>query len=115
MLLRIDENPNCEIVEGRVLTPRGDPRRVTHALRQRNGKEIWCPIIAWGEKGESGPATACKVDDSGEGTCYVVYGGTWGLRLKEPECDHAWSQDEPHQWGEAFLLLPPSGSDLKFS
>ena len=28
------------------------------------------------------PATACLVEDSGEGACYLVVGGEWGLRLR---------------------------------
>jgi len=60
------------------------------------------------------PAMARKVDDSGEGTCYLVYGGRWGLRLKDPRCQDPWSLDDPHQWGEAFLLLSADGADVRF-
>ena len=111
MFLRVEENPNCEAVEGRVFTERSAPQPVREVLRIRSGQEVWCPITGW----ESGPALACKVDDSGEGSCYLIYGGPGGLRLKEPSCEHAWSLDDPHQWGEAFLLLPPDGADLRFA
>jgi hypothetical protein len=114
MYLSVDENPNCPLIEPRVFQERSEPQPVTHVLRQREGEELWCPIVGWGANGKPAEALARKVDDSGEGTCYLVYGGRWGLRLKEPACDDAWSMDDPHQWGEAFLLLPAEGSDLRF-
>ena len=115
MFLRIEENPNCEGVEGRVFTERSAPRGVGSVLRIRDGREVWCDVVSWGENGAEGPPQACKVDDSGEGSCFLIYGGVSGLRLKEPGCGHAWSLRDPHQWGEPFLLLPPSGEDLRFS
>jgi hypothetical protein len=113
MYLSVDENPNCELPDARVFQERSEPQPLTHVLRMRGGKEVWCPIVAWGEKGEAGPAMARKVDDSGEGTCYLVYGGRWGLRLKDSDCQEAWDSRDPHQWGEAFLLLPADGADLR--
>jgi hypothetical protein len=115
MLLRVDENANCEAVEGRVFSERTQPQPITAVLRTRGGQEVWCPIVAWNEATPAGSALACKVDDSGEGTCYLIYGGTSGLRLKTPDCDHSWSLHDPHQWGEPFLLLPPDGADLRFA
>src|SRR4051812_30132620 len=113
MYLSVDENPNCELPDGRVLQERGEPVRVAEVLRQRAGQEVWCPIVSWEAQGASGPAWARKVDDSGEGTCYLVYGGRWGLRLKDPTCQDAWDLHDAHQWGEPFLLLPADGADLR--
>jgi len=115
MYLRTDENPNCEGIEPRVFQERTEPRTVTHILRTRDGREVWCPIVAWEDTGTTGPALARKVDDSGEGTCYLVHGGRWGLRLKDPACRDPWSLEDPHQWGEPFLLLPADGADLRFA
>lgn len=126
MFLRFEENPNTGFVDDRVFSEQSDSRVVTHVLRQRNGKDIWCPVTGLDGKGQPIPAKACKVQDSGEGTCYLVYGGSWGLRLREPtELRMApvadsrpgamlWSLEDPNQWAEPFLLLPPTGADLKF-
>ena len=105
MILTVDENPNCEMPDPRVIQERGDPRPISHVLRPRDGQEVWCSITAWDSTGAAGPALARKVDDSGEGTCYLVYGGRWGLRLNDPV---------GREWGEAFLLLPADGADLRF-
>ena len=114
MYLSVEESPNGEALDGRVFQERTAPRVVSEVLRNRGGKEVWCPIVAVEAGGETGPALARKVDDSGDGTCYLVYGGRWGIRLKEPACQDLWSFTDPHQWGEAFLLLPADGADLKF-
>lgn len=113
--LSIEENPNCELYDARVFQERSEPRPVTHVLRRRGDKEVWCPLTGLSANTAAGPALARKVDDSGEGTCYLVYGGPWGLRLKDPDCRDPWDLKDPHQWGEAFLLLPADGSDLKFA
>jgi len=112
--LSVDENPNCEMTDPRVFQERSEPQPVTQVLRQRGNKDVWCPVVSWEQEGAAGPALARKVDDSGDGTCYLVYGGRWGLRLKEPTCADPWSLDDTHQWGEAFLLLPADGADLSF-
>jgi hypothetical protein len=115
MLLTVDENPNCELDFARVLNERSEPRPLTHVLRIRGEKEVWCPITAWNETGSCGPALARKVDDSSDGTCYLIYGDRWGLRLKDPSCSDPWDLKDAHQWGEPFLLLPASGLDLRFA
>ncbi len=114
MYLVVEECSNCELTEARVFQERTPPRIVIEVLRTRGGKEVWCPIVAMETGGETGPAFARKVDDSSDGTCYLVYGGRWGIRLKDPSCRDPWSIPEPHQWGEAFLLLPANGAELKF-
>src|SRR5690242_10181650 len=98
MYLRVEENPNCEAVEGRVFMERGEPpRRVMAVLRQCQEKEVWCSVTALGVDAVEQPAWGRRVEDSGEGTCYLVYGGAWGLRLKDPGCSDPWSLEDPHQ------------------
>src|ERR1700690_2877655 len=120
MFLRFEENPNTGFVDDRVFQERSEPRAVTHVLRRRGGQEVWCAVTGLAAKGVPVPAFARKVEDSGEGICYLVYGGPWGLRLAEPTSaiqppppEILWSLDDPHQWGEPFLLLPGDGADLQ--
>jgi hypothetical protein len=114
MFLRFEENPNCGFVDDRVWVHETDPRIVTHILRVRNGQDTWCPVTGLNEKGEAIPAQGVKVQDSGEGTCWLVYGGSWGVRLKDPTNEGPWSLDDTQQWPEPFLLLPPEGNDIQF-
>ena len=115
MFLRFEDNPNTGWVDDRVFNTQTDPRAVKQVLRRRHGADVWCAVTGVDAGGRFIPAQARKVDDSGEGICYLVFGGLWGLRLKDPACSHAWSlEDGGHQWGEGFLLLPPTGEDLRF-
>jgi hypothetical protein len=45
------------------------------------------------------------IDDSGDGACYLVVGGAWGLRFRSGGT----------QWGEPCLLLAADDADLQFS
>jgi hypothetical protein len=114
MFLRFEENANCGFVDDRVWKEEGVPRQVDKILRVRSGQDVWCPITGLNDKGQPVPAQAVKVEDSGEGTCWLVYGGLWGVRLKDPDNLKTWSLDDTAQWGEGFLLLPPTGEDLHF-
>jgi len=115
MFVRFEENPNCGFVDDRVWKEEGVPRPVREILRARDGQEVWCPITGLNKEGQPIPALGVKVEDSGEGTCWLVYGGLWGLRLKSPDNPKAWSLEDSAQWGEGFLLLPPDGQDLHFA
>ncbi len=115
MFLRFEENPNTGFVDDRVFQERSEPQPVSHILRKRAGKEVWCPVTGVDKDGQFVPAQGRKVEDSGEGTCYLVYGGLWGLRLKESGSTDDWSLENNQQWVEPFLLLPPTGEDIRFA
>jgi hypothetical protein len=104
VLIQIDENPNCTPWDGQVFQPRTPPREISHVRSERGGTAVWCEITGLDEGESSCPAMACVVDDSGDGSCYLVFGGAWGLRLK----------DESNTWGVPYMLLPGDGADLRF-
>jgi hypothetical protein len=107
--IQIPENPNCREVDGQVFQCRTPARRVTQ-VRLENDE--WCDITGIDEMGNSCAATACIIEDSGEGECYLVVGGGWGLRLRRDSA--AWALEDNRQWGEAFLILGGDGADLVF-
>ena len=102
VFIQIEENPNCDAMEGQIFQPRTEPRAVTHVRQQ----DAWCEITGLNEGSVSAPAMACLIDDSGEGAAWLVFGGDWGLRLKEPS---------GREWGEPFLLFGPDAADLRFA
>ena len=55
------------------------------------------------------------VQDSGDGSCYLVFGGEWGLRLRSEAVSGPWDLRDSAQWGLPFLLLPDNGSDLRLA
>ncbi len=114
VFIQIPENPNCEAVEGQVFQCRSPERVVTHVRRDRDGAGGWRQITGLDEGGAPRPATACLVEDSGEGMCYLITGGDWGLRLKPDDSAEPWSLDREEQWGEPFLLLAGDGGEVRF-
>lgn len=107
IFVQIDENPNCAAMDGQVFQPRTPPRAVRQIRMVREGKERWCDVTGLDEGGQECDASAYLVDDSGDGACYLVVGGAWGLRFR--------SVDDGAQWGEPYLLMAADGGDLRFS
>jgi hypothetical protein len=114
VFIQIPENPNCEAVDGQVFQCRSAERVVTHVRRDRGGASDWRPITGLAGGGMPCPATACLVEDSGEGMCYLIVGGEWGLRLKPQENPAPWGLDREDQWGESYLLVAGDGQELRF-
>ncbi len=69
------------------------------------GTPQWCEIIGWNLDGTTAPATARKVEDSGEGVVMLVTGGSAGLRLQSSAAAAPWRLDDAAQWGVPFLLI----------
>ena len=113
VFISIENNPNCPPLAGQVFQPRTPPRPITHIRRERHGLAAWCAITGLDEDFHATPAMACLIEDSGEGSCYLVFGGTWGLRLTEDSAPD-WDLVDSSQWGESFLLLAGDDSELRF-
>ena len=114
MFIQIPENPNCQTVDGQVFQCRSPSRTVTHIRIEHAGSNEWRAITGLDAGGNPCPATACIIEDSGEGECYLVIGGDWGLRLQGRSVTSKWSLEDLDQWGEPFLLMGGDGSDLRF-
>jgi hypothetical protein len=89
---------------GQVFQPRTTPREVTHVRIDRGGEERWFEVAGLDEGSRPCPALAYPIDDSGDGACYLVTGGSWGLQFRDGE----------EKFGEPYLLLPRDGRDLRF-
>ena len=114
MFIQIPENPNCAAVDGQVFECRTPPRPVTQVRIEHHGSDEWWDITGIDERGDICPATGCLIEDSGEGACYLVIGGTWGVRLRQSSVAAPWSLSDVNQWGESLLLLGGEGADLRF-
>jgi hypothetical protein len=115
LFLQIDPNPNCDALDGMLFQPRTESRGISQLRYERHGEALWCEVVGVEHGGTWAPALACKIDDSGDGSCYLVYGGTWGLRLRVAGAPSPWDLSAPTQWGETYLLLGGDATDLKFS
>jgi hypothetical protein len=104
IFIQIDENPNCDAMDGLIFQPKAPPREVKRVRVSRHGEAIWCDIGGLDEGGEPCVAVASPIDDSGDGACYLITGGSWGLRLRSAD----------GEFGEPYLVLGGDGQDLEF-
>ncbi len=108
MYLEVEENPNCFSSVSMRFKELGPPQRIKQVkVEDRTPKGELCWITGWCDDPEQPlcPAVAQKVEDSGMGRAFLVYGGNCGVRLKPVRVNEAWDLDSSNQWGEPFLLL----------
>jgi hypothetical protein len=128
MYIEVEANPNCAGREGMRYRELGPPSPVVRVrIFDRRDEGEWCLVTAVQGEGATpwGPALARRVEDSGVGVAYLVFGGAWGIRLcpvdrarpssvtdeccppssVTDECCPPWSLDDPDQWGEPYLVL----------
>ena len=104
----VEENPNCsENVSMRFkeLGPARTVKQVRVSDRPEGSELCW--VTGWRDDSAQPvcPAYAQKVEESGLGTAYLIYGGNWGIRLRPVGMEEEWDLESPNQWGEPFLLL----------
>lgn len=109
MFLVIEENPNCA-PEERVLAESGPHKEVLEV----EAKGTWWTVTGLDEGGKTIPAKAVRVEDSADGTAWLVYGGGWGLRLKALNDKSDWSLSDKNQWGLPLLVLDSSAASIRF-
>jgi len=73
-------------------------------------------ITGWSsaEGGSPVEAYAVQIEDSSEGSAWLVYGGDWGVRLRPTESLEDWRIDDPEQYGETHLVLADE-DDIMFA
>ncbi len=102
MIIQIEPNAYCAAVEMRVFNEAGPPQAVAQVRLEREpGRPAWYEVDGWTLKGEPCPAYLQKVDDSGEGVAFLLYGGDAGVRFRPAEK----VPGRPDPWWEPFLIL----------
>ena len=110
ILIEIPPNPNCTSVDARVFHDLTPPQPVSRVRLERPDEPVrWYDITGWTAAGTPCSAMIQKVDDSGEGVAFLIYGGAAGLRLRPAGHEAGWRLNDPAQWGESFLLVNDAG------
>ena len=105
LVIEVEESENSLFAVTRSFQTMEDPRPVSRVVAYApDGSEGTFEVVGWSEEGP-GTAFAALVDDSGEGSALLVYGGEEGIRLRPMGSPLDWFLEEPSQWGEPFLLL----------
>ncbi len=103
--VEVEASDNCPYSLMRGFDAREEPRPVSRvkALGPDGAENIY-EVTGWSQD-RPVPAYAAIVEDSGDGTALLVYGGSEGVRLRPDNSSEEWSLDDPNQWGDAVLLL----------
>ncbi len=106
--VQVENNDNSLMSADQVYKNLSDPFPVI-GVRIHEGEPggTPCAVTGWSSENDGSPveAYAVQVEDSSEGSAFVVYGGDWGVRLRPVESDNPWSLDDPKQSGETHLVL----------
>ena len=104
--LEVLDNSNCPPVDLRVFHDLGSAMPIRQVRLSRDGQPPqWHDVTGWTASNGRCPAQLQKVDDSGEGVAFLLYGGDAGLRLRPAGDTSAWRLNDPRQWGSPFVLL----------
>lgn len=108
MFLEVEHNPNFEGSYFIRFKELGPPRPITHVKSyDRISQGEWCVVTGWCDDPDQPlcPAYAQRVEDSGAGSAFIVFGGNWGIRLKPENDPRDWNLHDCDQWGEGYLSL----------
>jgi hypothetical protein len=104
--VNVSEGANSPMTVNRMFSVAKKPKPVRAVWASLpSGADAWCEVVGWSGDGAC-QAYAATVEDSGDGTALLVYGGDDGIRLKPEGHASPWSLATRDQWGEPCLLLP---------
>ena len=107
MFLEVEANGNIDETFNMMYRDVSSPREVFCVKYSVNGEEIPVQVKGWDtEKNAPCPAFASRVEESGDGTALLIYGGSGGLRMKPLEDETEWDLASDNQWGETHLVYP---------
>ena len=82
-------------------------REVYCVKYELNGEDSPVRVKGWDNETNSPcPAYACHVEESGDGTALLIYGGSGGIRMKPLEDETEWKIGVITQKGETHLVYP---------
>ena len=106
--VEVEPNDNTPMMAMQVYKNIGQPFRVAKVrLFEGEPEGKLCAVSGWSSAGEGSAvdAYAVRIEDSSEGSAYLVYGGDWGIRLRDAGDVEPWSIEAASQWGETHLVL----------
>lgn len=106
--IQVEPNDNCPMSAQQVYKNLGAPVRVSRVrIYEGEPEGTLYAVTGWSSEAGGTPveAFAVQVEDSSEGSAYLVFGGDYGLRLRPDDSTAAWSLDAADQFGETHLVL----------
>lgn len=107
MFLEIESNPNVERSFDMVYRDISPTRELYCIKYKINGEDLPVQITGWNAETNSPcSAYACKIEESGDGTAMLIFGGSGGVRMKLLEDESPWDIKSNQQWGDTHLVYP---------
>jgi hypothetical protein len=106
--VQVDANDNTPMSASQVYKNLGMPFPVKAVLIYEGMPEgTPYEVCGWSSLmgGVPSMAYAVQIEDSSEGSAYVIYGADCGIRLRPLGSDAEWSLDDTDQFGETHLVL----------
>ena len=101
----VEAGDNCPYSLQSFFSGLDEPQQVSQVrLYLKPGAGELYDVTGWTEDGPC-PAMGAKVEDSGQGYAYLIYGGDGGLRYSPAGSSAPWSPEASDQWGDSHLLL----------
>ncbi len=105
ILIEVPANPNCAGCEQMAFNEIGaDIRPLRGIVVSTASGDALCEAASVGSDGSFTPAKVRKIDDSGEGPAYLIFGGDWGVRFRRADAPSPWSLSDKSQWGEPYKV-----------
>lgn len=113
MELNIEANSNCGEEGQFVFMESSAPRSIDWIMVSVKGQDQKFKIVGVHKDGSFGSAFAVSIDDSGEGTAFLIYGGEWGVRYQPESLQDAWDLSNSAQLGDPYKIYA-SPEDIGF-
>ena len=114
MYLDIETNPNCKTNGLFAFESLGDVRPVKGVFIEKKGEVSYFDVVGVGKGPQFVRAYAQKISDSGLGVGYLIYGDSWGIRLRpKSSLQEPWNLHDKNQFGEAYMIYG-SEEDIVF-
>ena len=106
MTIDVMSNPNCPDEVLMTYKDIAPPRAVVRVRLYRDTDAgEWYDVTGWRADGADCPALAQKIEDSGQGTAFAVFGGDGGVRFRPTDRPGPWNIQDSDQFGEAYVVL----------
>lgn len=115
MEIEIHSNPNCLPLDLMVFDTIDAPQKILGLKDRWFEEDELFDVVGVYEGGTFGPCFAQKINDSGEGIAYLIYGGPWGIRMKpHAQNSESWDLKNSHQRGYSHRIYGHI-SDIRFA
>ena len=111
--LEVEENANSEYMPLMLYESHADPVPISQVVLDEPGRDIGVyDVTGWSSDGDGTPCPAmyAPVSDSGQAVVHLVFGGDWGIRLRQAGSGEDWDLASETQFGEPYLMLTDEGA-----